>query len=562
MRDPLTSARLLACAVLLAASCDRAPEETTPSTPAGASAPGHAASGSSSAADFDPRTDDRFAFLLGECTRTEPFTADTSDLMPALVAKLAVAESVVASRAREDLIAAGRGAVPELRRALDRWYSEPGMAPRLLALLEIASLAGGPETRAMGLSGLQHPSETVCSAAARALASAGQPEDFDVLAAPIEHSGLEYAKQAGRALLACDPARVAREFPAWMDRPGFARVLKDLAPAVSAKLTAEDRARMIADPRSTGTLRAWLLAASAESGDESARATLRAALADPATPLREDLVQAATASGLLGDVIALADSDPDPGIRALAVQAAAARPESSTARSQISAALADGDPTVRATALNVLCARMDPAGIDRAIELLAGTNEQVTQGLSALRAPLAQDARLAGRVLDRLLELVDGGGRSAGQAIERAISQVPLERAARFLVERGRTTPGLIQDLPAHRWYAVQAGNTGTPGRAWIREQWDVEKDPLRRLDLLVAGVQEKGPAVPQFLLHVMESERALDMERLLAADLFARAVPAFEAAPVLKRIAPRITDPTMHRALDCELWRFYGPER
>lgn len=548
MRGGSAAAPAILCALLLASACDRAPEATAP-------APG-------ATPTYDFHADERVAPLLGGCEHTGPFTEDTVDLLPTLVAKLAVSEALVASRVRTDLIAAGPAAVPELRRAFQRWFSEPGLAPRLLALLDLAGLARGPEARAMGLEGLEHPSESVRTAAVRVLAATGQPADYDRIAVGVARGGNEHANQAGLALVHCDLARVVREYPSWLDDKGFVRVVDLLAPSVAPAASPELRAQLIHEPRLPGVARTWFLASAAAAGDGEALAALRAALADPNPTQRQVALQAAVGAGLHREVAPLAASDPDPILRTLALESITAQPDSAERRAQIAAALSDADEGVRRVALTALCARSDPAAIDAAIELLSGTSDDLTLALSALRAPLARDEALAQRVLARLEELLEGGTKSTGYAVERAIGQVPLARAAQILVERGRRATGTIQDLPSHRWYAVQAGNAGPAGRAWLRAQWDVEPDPVRRLDLLVAGSQEKTTEAVTFLEHVLSADRPTDVERLVAADLYARSAPIAMSASVLKRAALAIETPELRRAIHCLQWRFYGPER
>jgi len=534
---------LAACALLLATSCDRAP-------------------GVGSAPGAETAQDERLAHLLGPCARPDPFTADTTDLLPVLVAKLSTAESDVASRARADLIEAGRAVLPELRRALQRNFSEPGHAPRLLVLLELAAQAGGPEARAMGLEGLEHPSESVRSAAMRALEAAGTPEDYDRVALNTARGGEEMVQQGVRTLVACDPARVGREFATWSEDGGLARLMDLAAPLAARHMEPAMRAQLLDDVRVSPVAKTWILAASAAAGDEDARRALRAALVDEVALQRQLALQAALGSKLVAEVRASASNDPEPTLRILALQSIAAEPDSSDRRAELSAALADTDETVRLTALGALCARGDTSAIDLALEMLAGTNDDVGNATRALRPALLASADLARRVLARLEELQDGGARSTGRAIERAIGQVPLARAAEILVGLARTETGTIQDIPAHRWYLVQAGNTGVEGRAWIREQWETETDAGRRLDIVSAGAQEKSAAAAAFLESVLSSVRASDLERLLAADLIARSVRAERAAPMLKRAVPGIVDPKIQRALNCLLWRFYGPER
>lgn len=534
---------LAACALLLATACDRAPVVENAPTAPGAG-------------------DERLAALLGPCARPDPFTADTTDMLPVLVAKLATAESDVASRARADLGEAGRAALPELRRALQRSFSELGHAPRLLVLLELAAQAGGPEAREMGLEGLEHPSESVRSSAMRALETSGTPADYERITLNMARAGEDLSQQSVRALVASDPTRVGRELPTWLDDGAMARLVDITVPLAARYMEPAGRAQLLADARVSNVAKTWIVAASAAAGDEDALRVLRAALVADVALQRQLALQAAVGSKLFAEVRASASTDPVPSLRILALQSIAAEPDAPERRAELTVALADADEAVRNAALGALCARGDEPAIEVALEMLAGTTDDIGHAMRALRPALVTNAELSRRVLARLEELQQGGARSAGRAIERAIGQVPLARAAEILIGLARTETGTIQEIPAHRWYLVQAGNTGFEGRARIRAEWEKEDDAARRLDYISSGAQEKTAAAVTFLEMVLASPRASDLEKLVAADLIARSVPAQTAAPILKRAVPGIADPKIQRALNCLLWRFYGPER
>jgi len=538
-------------AVALLGACDRAPE-TAPVQRTATVVDGR----------LDFSRDDRVAHLMGGCQRADPFTGDPTDLIAVQVQKIVTAEAIVASRARADLIAAGEAAVPELRRAFQRWFTEPGHAPRLLALLDLAATTRSPEARSMALEGLEHPSESVRTSAARALASFGDPADYDRLAAQMPQAGLELASEVGQAMMASDPARLEAEYPAWLEDPRRQRVAELLAPKVAPQSSAELRARVLAGEKTPPVTRLRFLAASAAAGDAAALEELRTSLSDDNDNRRQITIQALLENGLAAEVVGRIGLEKDAAMRTMAVEAAASLPDSPALRSEIASALSDVDETVRRAALSALVARGDAGAIDRAIELLAGSSDEVRLALGALRARLARDPELAARVLARLEELLEGGSKTSRLAIERAIGQVPLPRAARLLIERGRVATEPIQELPAHRWYALQATNTGPEGRAWLRSQWDGESDVLRRMDLIGAGTQESDPAVTAFLEHVLTSPRTEPWERLFTAELLARLVPARVAMPVLQRASGMIAVPEAQRALNCLMWRFWGPER
>ncbi len=542
---------LLLSAAVLFAACDRAPEPA-PVQRTATMVDGH----------LDFSRDDRVAHLMGGCQRADPFTGDANDLIAVQVQKIVTAEAIVASRARADLIAEGEAAVPELRRAFQRWFSEPGHAPRLLAPLELASTTRSPEARAMALEGLEHPSESVRTSAARALATFADPADYDRLALQMQHAGLELDSEVSQAMLASDPARLQGEYLAWLGDPRRQRVAELLAPKLAPISTAELRARVLAAEAIHPATRLRFLAASAAAGDMAALEELRASLRDENENRRQITIQAALENGLASEVVPRLGLEKDPAMRTMAVEAAASLPDSPALRSEIASALSDVDETVRRTALSALVARGDSGAIDRAIELLAGTTDEVRLALGALRSRLARDPELAARVLARLEELLAGGSKAPRHAIEKAIGQVPLAQAARILIERGRVATEPIQELPAHRWYALQASNTGPEGRAWLRSQWEGEGDVLRRMDLIGSGCQESETAVRAFLEHVLTSTRTEPWERVFAAELLARLVPGRAALPVLQRASGMIELPEAQRALHCLMWRFWGAER
>jgi hypothetical protein len=81
-------------------------------------------------------------------------------------------------------------------------------------------------------------------------------------------------------------------------------------------------------------------------------------------------------------------------------------------------------------------------------------------------------------------------------------------------------------------------------------------------MDLIAAGCQQASAAMQAFLQRVLEAERASAWERLFAADLLARTVPAAQAAPLLKRASAQVEDPDARRGFDALLWSFYGAPR
>ncbi len=510
-------------------------------------------------ADF--RADDRLAHLLGGCARTDAFTADTSDLVPVLVEKLVTAPADVASRARQDLLAAGAAALPQLRRGFQRWFTAPGQAPRVLSVLEIVAAVGSPDARAMGLEALEHPSESVRGAAAKVLANAGSAQDYDTLARHLPRAGLELATQLGLAMLACDRPRLEQEYAAWVVDPARRRIAVLLAPRLAVGVDAAVASRVRAIENAPPEVAMWFGAAAAAAGDADALAAMRAALRGDNPVLRQLAVQALLGAGMAEEVAVLAAAPGDASLRTFAVEALGALPDSPARRDELRAALADRDEGVRRAALTVLCARGDAGALDRALDLLRGSSADLGLALSALRVPLEARPDLAREALEILVEELERGPRTEVRLVERAIGQIPLPEAARFLLDRARTTREVIQGFSGHRWYMLQAVNSGPSGRAVLRAAWAAEDDLLRRMDLIAAGCQSADPETRGFLEQVLDHPRASPWERLFAADLYARTVPAAQAAPLLKRIAFTVEDGDARRGFHCLLWRFYGPE-
>ena len=87
-----------------------------------------------------------------------------------------------------------------------------------------------------------------------------------------------------------------------------------------------------------------------------------------------------------------------------------------------------------------------------------------------------------------------GRGLVDDRTILRSIGQVPLERAARYLMDLGKDAQGLVQGQPRTRWFAASAGNTGRAGMAYIRSLWAIRKRiPCAARLLVMAGTFEKS---------------------------------------------------------------------
>ena len=141
-----------------------------------------------------------------------------------------------------------------------------------------------------------------------------------------------------------------------------------------------------------------------------------------------------------------------------------------------------------------------------------------------------------------------------------AIGQVPVEDAARALVELSRSAQGEIANVRAARWILQQAGNTGPTGQRVLYEELLEATDPVRRLDCLESLSGWGGPVAVELLLDFVERDDARPYEILYVADRLVHLGTVDRIAPVLKRVALRVTQPDVRVALQSLLWTNYPP--
>jgi HEAT repeat protein len=512
--------------------------------------------------------DDRIAQWLSGCAHTEPFLADTSDPIPILVSKLVAGDVDPQREAREELVQYGAAAVPELRRAYEANFVEPFLSQRVQNVIEVLGLMEDTSGRDMIVRALDHGSSTVRNAAARALSVHGRPEDYDALMQAVSLAHDNASPDLVLGLLASDRSRAERQFVEWLQSGTMMGSVR----ALSARIvgTRDHEVQAALKPlysKLEGDLRIHVETIVASIPDEGALAELRGWLRDTTQPLRragvaQDFARAGLAAELTG---LLTDTDPDASLRLASVQAIAEAPRVDATVTLLRRALTDPDEKVREVALQALAAQLDPAAIDMALQDLDGSREELETGMRALSVPMQRDPKLAERVLDTLLDVHSGkrgSGLVTGPVLARKIGMVPLERAARAVMEIGAHAEGLVQDQPAHRFYTSAAANSGSAGMAYLRSLWATEADPVRRMDLVVAGTFEKSPATRQFLAEVVQSPRSTPPEVLLAASRVAWFGPYKDAAPLLKRVTLGINDARVRPALNCLMWTWYAASK
>ena len=520
----------------------------------------------------DLRRDDRLAHLVGGCSKSEPFLADTSDPIPALVSKLASGNVDPLRNAREELAAIGEPAMPALERLFHESYGEQFPAQRVQNVVEVVGWMK-PTDRAHDLLALavRHPQETIRKSAARALVKLGRPSDYDGLMELLPLSSSDSQGDLLLALIACDRPRLEREFVAKLTDPVSQPFVDFLAPHLCTTHDPEVLAGMRAAlPQVAGRARLYVQAAVAAQPDESVLSELRTMLFTKGNPIHRQLVaQAMVKVGLAHEMMPLlSQTDPDVALRKATVDALSSAPFGVETRDTLRAALTDPSPEVRDVALATLTANGDAPAIDVALQMLLGSRAELESGLRALRDVLAKDAALSERVLDTLIAIQRGeagSGMADERTVIRAIGQVPSERAAKYVLELFDARPDVeanrapIQGLAPHRWYVQAAGNTGAAGAPYLRRRWLAETDPARRMDLVSAICFFKNDDVRAFLLEAIEDPRLTPPERLHVADRCARFGPMATMAPVLKRAALRMDDPILRPAFNCLLWDFYG---
>ncbi len=509
--------------------------------------------------------DERIAALLRPCERDEFYERDLSDMVPILIDKLERGQPEPIQRAVEELGLLGETSLEALERALARTLADRGaigLANQVVAALAANRAEGADE---LLFQALAHPHENVRQAVFRALGrERGRPEHFDLLLPRVWMERGTTARMALRALAESDPERFEAQALEW----ARARELMGLADDVLMALArARSEAMLDALEQSIEELPAgsqpYAAAALEAGGREVGREFLGRALASPAREDRAAALVAAGHAGLVEVLLVTLRGDPDPGLRAEAARfLGAAESLDSRARAGLRAATQDPQPVLRATAREALARHGDEEVLDGMLaEWMDARWEDLARLLITLRPLMREDRELAERALfharrryelERHLPLA---GRA--QSLQ-ALAQVPLEEAAKRLLEAGREAAGeQVEGLDGHRWTAILAGNTGREGRAFVARELERERDPIRRLDLLWAVAAERDDLAGEVLAARVADASAEPLERLYAASLWVRQGPSWDVAPVLRRLALEF-EGEERRALNCLLWHWY----
>lgn len=551
--------------LLAAAACSREPAE-----PAAPRAGADRAAGVERA-DANAPVDPRVQSLLAACPSVTRYEKDTSWIVPILVEKLA-GEPAPARMAQDQLALLGPEAMEECLRFVRAHYADAFDAPLLESAMAAAGKSPEREARTILLLGLEHPQEVVRTAALEGLlAGHTEPADLDELALRLElPEPPTFRRSAARGMFRADFEGARERWIGWLGEGRYPELWKDVAPLLveGPPLVREQGERLLALAADAppAVARALTVAAFAAGAPGAERAlTKLLETEDPDARLRT--VQLVATAGQDDLLVPLRD-DEDAHVRVAVLGALGSGdepPADEERRAQriawLEAALDDPLPSVRFLALERLCAWRVASATDRALAQVREEGELAIAALRALRPRLLLEPELAARTLALVAERERAERHlplSERIPSLKAIGLVPGEGAAQLLLAIARRHAGeTLQGLRVHEWIAIQAGNTGVPGRRWLAAELAREEDPLRRVDLLDAVASVPDELARETLLEAL-SVPAPGHEALYAASRLVRLGPAGLAASRIKRAALDTPDGEVRQALWCLLWRWY----
>lgn len=577
-------ALFLGCLLSCVASCGRPESNTEPleskseASPENGQAPSSEAGTAVSDQDSPIADDSRVQAVFRLSTYDGFFERNLSDPVPILIDRLSTAQSEPLRRAIEELGDLGEDSIEALRREVERGQRDAAEVGPLQNVVTALSLNESPRSVEILLELLGHPHTTLRAAVLRALGG--------LELAPKHASRIEWAvlSERGKAQVSAayafsiaDPDRAALRFAEWLEADQLSDALDTALLHLAAHQVPDDggHADQLAAlaPELPASRGAYLYARLAAEGNSKAQSRLVeiAESGDPAE--HRAAVQGAFAAGLVDLLAAVAGQDPAPGQRAAAVTALGRLLEEegpnrltessaqSTAKAALRRALDDPQLGVRDEALVFGVRLGEPEAIERALAALDGSQRDLTVAAPALAHAMTGDPALTERALDRLLARLE---REAHLSINeqlpvlQILGLVPHRKAARTLLELGRTSEGTLETLRAHEFLSVAASNTGPIGRTVLAEALVEETDPYRRLDLIWALTSARDDLARDVLEEHVEREGLNPYERLYTASCLAQVGPTVRVAPRLKRVALRMQGEP-RRAMNRLLHYWYG---
>ncbi|HVS11934.1 MAG TPA: HEAT repeat domain-containing protein [Planctomycetota bacterium] len=520
-----------------------------------------------------PAEDPRIAWLLAPCVNSGHYDVNTADILPILVETVLHGQRDPLQRARIELARQGPEGLEAARRLIERYRNDPAGVYHVRNAIDVVTLSEEPGAREVLVDCIRSRlSESLQLLALRGLRKHGKSQDYDLALEQLEVVSPEFRPELAVLLEKLDPARAARQFGEWIRSgtyPGTAPVMAALLGGSQAREAGLEAKGLWSG--AAPLLRPSLAAAAAREGDEEGLVYLREEQRAGEAERRRAAIDALSQARLGSELVWSLREDPSPGLRLAALQGLAEPQEAERGvgpealRSLLRERLADPDERVRAGALQALAASGDPRALDDALELLSDPAVgALALGMRALEPRIAQDEALATRAFERLR--VRHEAEAARPLAERsdllhAIGRIPIEPAARLLLDQEGDAQGSISGLHGRRWLMLQVGNTGEPGQRLLARELERERDVVRRLDLIEGLSVRPTELARQALLELVELGEASPYEILYAADRLVRLGPAAEVAPVLKRATLRVVQPDVRMALQCLLWASYpGP--
>ncbi len=529
--------------IALAASCGGSAEEPEP---------------------YDWRGDDRLSVLLRTSSPRGHFDLDTGDMLPVMVEKLATGRPSVQNHYRGELAAGDDRVVVLIEDLIQRHGAGQNGSLIIGNALGVLGLSDAPSAVRVARRMLGHPAESVRTAAIRAMAKLAEPEDYEILEALMPLVRGEVRRALVQGMGRADPERLAGDLSEWLVDDGDVALSVLAARAVAAagagaKLAPEC---LNLEPSKHPNLRPFLVAARASAGDVEASVSLSALLLDDSELVRTRSLEAANMAGLDRALVGLVTQDPSETLRVLAVEAVAGLLPEPDVLAQLRAGARDPSQQVRQASLSALLASGDEPSRAVFMEMLQAGPSELGPALRAVRGKWSAQPGLGDMATAELIGILEG--MSARPLKERepwvqALGQVPSATASAWLIDLARTEQGERHNMSAHRWLTLQVSNGGEVGRELLMKSWREEADPLRRLDYLWGASMSREPDTIEFLIEVVLSERALDHERLFAADCLTKQGDTQRVAPTLKRACLRVTDRQVRPAFEELLWVWYS---
>ncbi len=513
---------------------------------------------------YDWRSDSRLRVALAAQQSPGHFDADTSDMLPVMVEKLASGGRDVQNHYRGELAKAGPRSVRLLDDFIHRHSGSRTGALMIGNALGVLGLSDQPAAVGVVRKLLGHPTESVRSAAIRAMLKQAKPEDYDDLRSMLPTVGGELRRVLVQAMGKADALRLAEDLNDWIRESGEPALSVLAARAVAAAGAGGSLSIDLLDLNSSSdpNLRPFLIASIAAHGDLSARAALLSELTDEDLLVRTRALEAAAMAGLEGLLLEMVNADSSESLRVLAAEAVARLLPDSAARSALRQGCRDDEALVRQACLRGLLLAADPEGVEIFINSLRSDVSELGPSFRAVRGAWAKNEGLADRAAGALISELQVMKLRPMAELEpwlQSLGQVPSELGAAWLIKLAEGATGELHNMPARQWIAMQLSNGGHFGRAALSLAFE-EEDLLRdRMDYLWAASLSAEQDTRDFLMRLVIDDSSYDHERLFAAERLVKLGPTKVVAPLLKRACLRVEDKQVRPAFQALLWTWYG---